>query len=176
MVKGDCAGCGKAWRRGRLDHPSIEEFRIFLFSRVQPEPFSGCWLWDGSINQSGYGLIQFRGKTRTVHRVAYETFIGEIPDGLNVLHECDTRMCINPKHLFLGTYQDNSDDMMRKGRLNYRKGESANGHILYDCDVLSIRARHAAGGVTCLQMATEYGVSRSTITAIVIRQNWRHLP
>src|SRR6266436_4607223 len=38
-----------------------------------------------------------------------------IPDGLQVLHKCDVPRCINPVHLFLGTQQNNIDDMLAKG-------------------------------------------------------------
>lgn len=80
----------------------------------------GCWLWTGAKSEKGYGnIFKKRGNGRTavmVHRVSYEIHFGEIPEGLFVLHRCDVPACVNPSHLFLGTAQDNVDDMIAKGR------------------------------------------------------------
>lgn len=99
-----------------------------LLSLCIPEPNSGCWLWLGAIATSGYGRIGVGYKnegtrgTDQAHRVAYKMFIGPIPNGADVCHQCDNRICINPDHLFVGTRQDNVDDMMRKERYwNKRK-------------------------------------------------------
>lgn len=77
---------------------------------------SDCWHFCGSRNQFGYGRITFGGRMQVVHRLSYETFVGPIPAGLSVLHHCDNPACINPEHLWLGTYSDNSRDCWRKGR------------------------------------------------------------
>ena len=77
---------------------------------------NGCWLWNGHKDADGYGLA-FHAK-RLAHRVSYEEFVSPIPKGLNVLHRCDVRCCVNPEHLFLGTQQDNMKDMYSKGRQN----------------------------------------------------------
>ena len=81
----------------------------------------GCLIWPKSRNvQTGYGqFCSWDGKKRkmlTAHRLAYQHFVGHIPDGLWVLHRCDNNSCCNPEHLFLGTQTDNMQDMLAKGR------------------------------------------------------------
>lgn len=78
---------------------------------------NGCWEWQRSTMNSGYGRI-YTGFHRDVsaHRAAFIVWNGEIPDGLIVMHVCDNRLCINPAHLKLGTKRDNSRDMVAKGR------------------------------------------------------------
>jgi hypothetical protein len=81
-----------------------------------PVPECGCWLWERGVNSSGYGSLSVGDKTEMAHRVSYELYVGPIPPGLSVLHKCDTRSCVNPDHLFLGTRSDNNLDMSVKGR------------------------------------------------------------
>ena len=76
----------------------------------------GCWLWTGSVHKSGYGQFRYMGKTQPAHRVSYELFVGPIPEGLDVLHSCDERRCVNPAHLRPGTDLDNSRDKVERGR------------------------------------------------------------
>ena len=77
---------------------------------------SGCWEWNLSLSGSGYGHAHENRKTKRAHRMSYEIFIGDIPEGMCVCHKCDNTKCINPDHLFLGTHQDNMDDMVIKNR------------------------------------------------------------
>lgn len=75
-----------------------------------------CWLWRGPINPvTGYGFGS-RLLGVNAHRAAWALYRGPIPRGLNVLHRCDRPPCVNPDHLFLGTYADNTHDSMQKGR------------------------------------------------------------
>lgn len=80
---------------------------------------SGCWEFQQGDNlPNRYPKMVFNGKVQAVHRVAYELFIGPIPEGLFVCHKCDNRRCCNPDHLFVGTHLDNMIDMEFKGRAN----------------------------------------------------------
>ena len=76
----------------------------------------GCWIWNRTIVQR-YGQLRGRGaKLVRAHRASYETFVGEIPDGLCVLHSCDRPLCINPDHLRVGTRAENMAEAAQRGR------------------------------------------------------------
>jgi hypothetical protein len=80
-----------------------------------------CWEWHGGKNNIGYGMIRDADKKgmRTAHRVSYEIHKGKIPKGKCVLHTCDNPSCVNPDHLWVGTHQENTDDMIAKNRHNW---------------------------------------------------------
>ena len=81
--------------------------------RVIRVPWSGCWLWIGAVTKKGYGMIT---GNRYAHRLAYEEFIGPIPTGMQVLHKCDVKCCVNPEHLYSGTHRDNVFDAVIRDR------------------------------------------------------------
>ena len=75
----------------------------------------GCWTWNAStIGYPPFEYGHFNGST--AHRYSYQLHHGDIPEGMFVCHTCDNPLCINPKHLFLGTAKDNSQDRINKGR------------------------------------------------------------
>ena len=93
---------------------------------------SGCWLWTGFKSTTGYGVLQVDGKKIKAHRISYEIYKKQIPQGMSVLHKCDVRECVNPDHLFIGTHQDNMKDMVEKRRSrngNKCKTHCKRGHI-----------------------------------------------
>jgi hypothetical protein len=92
------------------------DLKAQLMSFIQKEEATGCWLWMAST-KNGYGQLYAQGKSsQYAHRVSWKEHKGQIPKGLQVLHKCDVRRCINPEHLFLGTQADNIHDMVKKGR------------------------------------------------------------
>lgn len=85
-----------------------------------PEPNSGCWLWEKSLNKSGYGHTAMgKGKTMIASRLSFYAFVGDLSD-MVVMHKCDNKICVNPDHLVLGTQKDNIADMFSKGRARPR--------------------------------------------------------
>lgn len=77
---------------------------------------SGCWIWQGGTSPDGYGKVKRFGKTVRAHRLFYEHHVEAVPEGLWVLHRCDTPLCVNPAHLFAGTQLENEQDKDAKGR------------------------------------------------------------
>ena len=70
-----------------------------IWKFILPEPNSGCWLWIGAQQYSGYGIWSFRGRDRLSHRFVYEWLRGPIPKGLTLDHLCRVTSCVNPSHL-----------------------------------------------------------------------------
>jgi hypothetical protein len=132
---------------------------------------SGCWTWTGRINACGYGQLGVSGKLRSAHRLAYESSVGSIPDGVQVCHKCDVRSCVRPDHLFLGTQADNIRDMVSKGRARggSHLGER-NGRSKLSAD--QVREILAANGLTQRQIAAHFGVSQTLIGRIRSGKNW----
>ncbi len=108
----------------------LGELEERFWSKV--EKTSTCWLWKASMYPNGYGAFKCYGKTRGAHRIAWEIVNGSIPKNLLVCHTCDVRACVNPDHLFLGSYKDNVQDMVTKQRYNSANGNKEvckRGHV-----------------------------------------------
>lgn len=135
------------------------------------EPNSGCWLWTASLGDHGYGQIAKDGRPQTTHRISYEMHFGPIPDDKWVLHKCDTRSCVNPDHLWLGTAKDNTIDMYSKDRHSRPIGEKAPTAKLTTEDVKTIRTLTG----TSEEIGRLYGVSGHQIGLIRRKQSWAHV-
>lgn len=142
---------------------------------VEFDTNGGCWLWTGGhVPSTGYGQIQTAGEKWGAHRASYAVFCAPIPKGLQVLHRCDVRACVNPAHLFLGTPADNMADMVAKGRGRVPVGEQ-NGAAKLRADMIpTIRARLAAGE-GCRAIGADYGVTDGVINAIRRGRTWKHV-
>lgn len=85
---------------------------------VESDNDRGCFGWGGRKSVKGYGKLLVDGREWRAHRLAYHVYVGDIPEGMMVLHRCDNPPCTNPDHLFLGDAKTNMDDCITKGRWN----------------------------------------------------------
>ena len=141
--------------------------------RYPNRPCLACWLWERCINPGGYGIAVFHGRNWIAHRLAWHLAHGPIPDGLCVLHHCDVRDCVNPRHLFIGTRADNYADMCAKGRLPL--GEKHSGSKPTDAAVRAIRQAYRSGTASQQALADAYGVSLRAAQKVIHRVTWRHV-
>jgi hypothetical protein len=152
-----------------------------------PVPESGCIIWLKSWNREGYGIIGIEHKSCLAHRIAWEIYRGEIPEGMDVLHKCDTPPCVNPNHLFLGTQIDNIKDMVKKGRARALQGEENPLSKLKKEDILFIRQKVFIGKIrgpdgkfrksyNChKQIADIYNITSANVRSIINRKTWKHI-
>lgn len=136
-----------------------------------PENDRGCWIWQAST-KNGYGQMSVAGRCRYTHTLAYEVFVGPIPPGKEVCHECDVKRCNNPSHFFLGTHLENIADMHHKGRGTkppVRRGEEHSQAVLTDAQVAEIRWLRSRG-VPQRTVAAQFHCSQSTVWRIAHRR------
>lgn len=119
---------------------------------------SGCWLWDTPHNSHGYGVASRGGKKIAAHRLSYSHFVGDIQPGQDVRHKCDSRACVNPDHLELGTRADNNRDTSARDRHGNAK--------VSNNDVVDIRWAHGMGA-SGASLARAYGVTPTLVSQIV---------
>ena len=136
------------------------------------EKSDDCWLWTSGKNKFGYGQFRLEGRTRAAHRVAWELTHGPIPEGMCVLHACDVRHCVRPDHIWLGTHNENTQDMLEKGRHTPTKGERNGMSDLCELDVWLIRNIE---GQPHQVIADWFGIHKATVSKIKLYQRWRHL-
>jgi hypothetical protein len=135
---------------------------------------NGCWLWKGG-KTSGYGVFTIdlgdRKYSFRAHRIAYALGKGNLPKSLCVLHACDNPSCMNPRHLWLGTLQDNLNDMVRKGRSLVGVKNPAS--KLTPSAVRKIRRLYNAGGISMPALAARFGVVYNTVFLVIHRLKWK---
>ena len=145
--------------------------RRHTFMKLVEKMPSGCWHWIGSTIHSGYGQVTLFGYRTTAHRAAYRLFVGSVPSDMNICHSCDNRRCVNPSHLWIGTQNDDIQDMRRKGRERKAVGEAHPHAKLTERQVREIRSDPRGPSV----LAPIYSVATSSITNIRKRRKWRHI-
>ena len=95
----------------------MQDLRTRLEKYREIDPVTGCWRWTGSHFSSGYGNIRVNGKTKSVHRTAFEVYHGTIDPLLVVKHSCDVKDCFNPDHINQGTISENTTEAHQRGQI-----------------------------------------------------------
>lgn len=131
-----------------------------FWRKVNKECDNGCWEW---INCKGrYGRFWVDGSTFYAHRISWLINRGQIPIGMEVLHKCDNKICINPDHLYLGTQSDNNSDRVTRfnGKIAGRPKRFS------DSDIEEIKKLYHEG-VSQGDIARKFSTYRSTISLVV---------
>lgn len=159
--------------------------RVYSFVEKNGE----CLIFTGHRDDCGYGRITRDGRLVRIHREVWKQKNGDIPEGKEICHTCDTPSCINPDHLWAGSHLENMKDRSAKGRQarlfgnTHVRGKSINRGSKHGLSkfteeqVKSIKERLAADNSwgNLLTLATEYGVSRTAIHHIRMGTRWGHV-
>lgn len=170
--KGFCVKHYARWvRHGDPNHVSVVvgDVKARLIASVNKSA-EGCHVWQG-FSKNGYGVTSLNGRLEQAHRASWKVFIGDIPLGMQVNHKCHNRLCINPEHLYVGTQVENMADMDRAGRRNAAIGERNGNAKLNPELVLAIRNDTRVHS----DIAAEYGVSRTLVSAVKRKVIWGHI-
>ena len=151
------------------------------FKTKMSEPDAhGCIQFLGHISKhTGYGSFGWRERLGEpcsqnigAHVASYRLFNGRVPKGMIVMHSCDNRACVNPKHLELGTQKANMEHCVEVRRI--ARGESQHSAIMTEKKVRRLRSLYKNGWKQ-VDLSKRFGISQGTVSQIVRRVTWRHV-
>lgn len=139
-----------------------------------------CWLWTGNKNEGGRGLFYWSKdeKTITAPRAAMRLAGRPISRDRLACHTCDNPACVNPRHIYSGTYSDNIKDAWDRGQRDKSdtpRGENHGMSKLTVEDVKAIRRLHATG-INQATIARQMRLGTTTINNVVLRRTWVDVP
>lgn len=155
-------------------NPNIEPHRIRNFYKHFSQS-EDCWEWTACRDRDGYGIFNMGelGENFRANRASWIIHNGPIPKRMMVLHKCDNRPCVNPKHLFLGTNDENMKDMVNKGRAA-RGVKNVNSKIT-EHHAFMIKHLSLAGNRIC-DIMKQLSLPRKTVEHVVYGNTWKHVP
>lgn len=157
-----------------LPNAKMKSIREQVWDRVKVTP-SGCWEWQGARDKKGYGSVRVKGKTRRVHRLAWELTYGGVPVSLLVCHRCDNPPCINPEHLLAQTSKENTMDMERRIRYKgrFKIGRIPENRKFTPAKISAIRRKYRTGTCTQKELAAKHSTSQGHISNIITERAWQ---
>lgn len=186
--KSICLGCGKEmwvrrvswlWIQNYCSHhcqngEALERF----WSRAKPVE-SGCWEWTGMKllpPNLPYGRFKYFGKEIRAHRLSWMLSGRQIPKGMIVCHKCDNPKCVNPEHLFVGTYKDNMEDASKKGRMWSPGNTTTCGEIHPKAKLTEEAVRFIrSSSLSSRLLGIKFNVHRSAIKGVRRFKTWKHV-
>lgn len=155
----------------------IPRWNEYFSSRIKRD--GDCILWTGDRDKGGYGrvTVAFTQGIHFAHRLSWFLANGSFDLKCRILHRCDVRACVNPKHLWVGTQIDNIKDMCAKGRQRgvSRRGMEHPTSKLTDAEVKKMRAARAKLNVPYYKIAKLFNVSTMTAYRAVTSKAWSHI-
>lgn len=156
----------------------LDSLRLRLAERSQYDESTGCTLYIGFRTKKGYGKLSIGKRKLRAHRAAafVAGLLPSLDSPLLVRHKCDNPPCIDDKHLLVGSAQNNSNDMVERGRqgkpeLCVKRGEKNGNSKLTEALVKEIRASQE----TSKLIAARIGVTPALVNMVRRGQIWRHV-
>lgn len=171
--------CRSHWRtfcKSKVDLSQLSEIDLIkvkwrFWSRINKGKDDECWEWMGVISNTGYGRLSIKDKYFSAHHLMW-FFTYKVMPTLFLLHQCDNKRCVNPRHLKEGTHAENMRESSER-QLHARGVDSPKSKFT-ESDILLIR-KQKQQGQSYSQLATLWNVNRSTIQSIVQRWTWAHI-
>jgi hypothetical protein len=134
-----------------------------------------CHIWGGGLFKHGYGQLRYGGgNPKQAHRVFYEYYKGNIPEGLEVRHSCHNPKCVNPDHLSVGTHLENMNDMKEAGRSAVQIGELNPNAKFTEQDVRKIKEL-LAQNLSPTNIAKMFNNNINLVHNVKGRRAWKHV-